>query len=114
MHTSTTKSPADRRVRGRVRVATPVRLEAPGHAPEDALTYDLSDWGALVLCNRQLHVGDVVFLDLQAPTDSEQVLCLGGEVVRVVALDHSGPWSHAIAIEFDEPLTESWGSMLLD
>jgi hypothetical protein len=112
MHTSTT-SPTDRRVRERVRVEIPVRVEAPEQAPEAALTHDLSVWGALVLCDSRHEVGDLVDLKLAAREDSQETLRVSGEVVRVLGLDDSGPWSHAFAVEFDEPLSESWGSLLL-
>ena len=111
---SSTTSPSDRRVHERVRLEIPVRVEAPEQAADAALTHDLSVWGALVFCNGELEVGDVVVLGLPARKDSRQTLRLSGEVVRVLALDDSGPWSHAFAVEFDEPLAESWVTLLLN
>ena len=112
MRTATTR-PSDRRVHERVRVEIPVRVEAQEEAVATALTHDVSVWGALVLCNSALEVGDVVYLDLPLREDSEETGRVGGEVVRVLALDDSGPWSYAFAVEFDEPLTESWRPLFL-
>jgi hypothetical protein len=97
-------------VHERIRLSIPVSIERPAEKRGEAETFDLSVWGALVLCTKPFEVGDDIYLGMPVPEgDAFGATVVSGDVVRVleIAPDY-GPWNYAIAVEFDEPLEESW------
>jgi hypothetical protein len=109
-----TNEALDRRVHARIRLQIPVLIKHPLERRGAGLTFDLSAWGALVLCSRAFAVGEEVSLVLRVNPGSEASRRLSGDIVRVLSLAEAGEgWSHAFAMEFDEPLDEPWVPLLL-
>ena len=101
------QSAQDRRVCERLRLAVPLVIEHPEWGT--GITFDVCEWGARVLCDHAYAVGEFVRLILPANKGSGDARRLSGEIVRVVSLSEDlGRWSHAFAVEFDEPLEDAW------
>jgi hypothetical protein len=100
----------DNRVHERIRLTIPVTIERPTSKRGEAETFDLSIWGALVLCSSEFEVGDDIRLAIPVPGGSDdETTIISGDVVRVLEIAPGyGPWSHAVALEFDTPLEEPW------
>jgi hypothetical protein len=101
----------DRRVTERTRVEVPARVRFDDQEGP-ALVSDVSRWGALALCDHFHRPGSDASLRLMVSGDPATSLFVSGEVVRAQALDGCA-WAHAIAIEFDDSLSEPVLRLLL-
>jgi hypothetical protein len=102
----------ERRVHPRVPQELPVLIEQPVEQRVVGMIIDMSAWGALVLCSCAFAVGEEVCLVLAA-AQGPALGRLNGEIVRVLALATARRWSHAFAVEFDEPLDAPWNPLLI-
>jgi hypothetical protein len=102
-------TPSERRVGVRHFACFPAHIERPDGGKRVAMMHDLSVSGALLVVRAQLVVGDTVSLQLHVTGDAGS----GSRAThaRVVRVEPLGPaeralWSHRVAVQFDEPLTD--------
>lgn len=103
-------SPSDRRIEQRHLACFPAHVETAAGVPRSALIRDLSVSGALLLTRARLNVGDTVKLSLHLREGAPPFLATARvvrEEQRPNELVH--PWTKAVAVQFDAPLTELEG-----
>ena len=101
--------PAERRVGVRHFACFPAHLEQPDGGKHIAMMHDLSVSGALLVVRAELAVDDVVSLQLYVTGDPDsRTRATHARVVRVEPLEPTerALWSHRVAVQFDEPLTD--------
>jgi hypothetical protein len=96
----------ERRAKDRHTVWLPLELTA-GEGSSLAVSRNVSEGGALILCDGPFEPGAQVTLNLSAALGSERDP-IAGRVVRVDANteDPHSIWPHMVAIEFTEPVPE--------
>jgi hypothetical protein len=102
-------SPSERRIGERHFACFPAHVQRPDGATRTAMIHDLSVSGGRLVVGTQLHVDDRISLQLYINGDpNAPSRATPARVVRVEALDPSavGPWTHRVAVQFDEPLTD--------
>ena len=104
------RMPSESRLGVRHFACFPAHIGRPDGEKSTAMIHDLSVSGALLVVRAQLVVGDAVSLELYVtgdPADS-RTRSTHARVVRVEPLDlvARGLWSHRVAVQFDEPLTD--------
>jgi hypothetical protein len=102
-------TPSERRIGVRHFACFPAYVERPDGAKRAAMINDLSVRGALLVVRTQLAVGDGVSLQLYVTGDADSPSrTTRARVVRVEPLPREayGPWSHKVAVQFDEELTD--------
>ncbi len=102
-------TPSERRIGVRHFACFPAHIERAGDAKHTAMINDLSVSGARLVVGAHLAVGDVVSLQLYVTGDPDaRTRATHARVVRVEPLDATarGLWSHHVAVQFDEPLTD--------
>jgi hypothetical protein len=100
-------SPSERRGDPRHLACFPAQLEVREGVQRTALIRDLSVSGALLLTRAKLEVGDTVRLSLYL-TDGAPPRFATARVVRHErrSVEMAHPWTKAVAVQFDEPITE--------
>jgi hypothetical protein len=104
-----TLSPSERRIGVRHFACFPAHVERPDGVKRAAMITQLSVSGGLLVVRTRLQAGDQVSLQLfltgqpDSPTRATRA-----RIVRVEALDAKafGPWSHKVAVQFEQPLTD--------
>jgi hypothetical protein len=101
-------SPSERRLGYRHLACFPAYVERPDGEKRTAMIHDLSVTGALLLVRTELNVDDSVRLELFVTGDPSESRVAVARVVRVERLGPMAdtPWSHRIAVQFDEPLAD--------
>ncbi len=102
-------TPSERRIGVRHFACFPAHIERTGDAKRTAMMHDLSITGALLVVNAKLAPGDVVSLQLHVSGDADtRTRSTHARVVRVEPLEPAarGIWSHRVAVQFDQPLTD--------
>lgn len=102
-------SGSERRIGLRHFVCFPAQVEAPTHGKRVAMIHDLSVTGAMLVVRATLEVGDLVSLALHVSGDaSSRSREAHAHVVRVepLAPEERSLWSHRIAVQFEQPLTD--------
>jgi hypothetical protein len=102
-------TPSERRIGVRHFACFPAHVQRPDGATRTAMIHDLSVSGVRLVVGTLLHVDDRISLQLYINGDPESPSrATPGRVVRVEPLDPSavGPWTHRVAVQFDEPLTD--------
>jgi hypothetical protein len=100
---------SERRIGVRHFVCFPAHVERPPTGKRLAMIHDLSVTGALLVLRGELVIGDVVSLELHVTGDLDvRSRTTHARVVRVEPLESSDRtlWSHRIAVQFDQPLTD--------
>ena len=104
------RMPSESRLGVRHFACFPAHIERPDGEKRTAMIHDLSVSGALLVVRTQLTVGDAVSLQLYVTGDPEdsRSRTVHARVVRIETLDQfaRGLWSHRVAVQFDEPLTD--------
>jgi hypothetical protein len=103
------RSPSERRIGVRHFACFPAHIERPGTGKRIAMMHDLSVSGALLVVRAQLAVGESVSLQLHVTGDPDSAgRATRARVVRVEPLDPAerALWSHRVAVQFDEPITD--------
>lgn len=85
----------------------PARIERSHAVTRLGITHNISQGGALIVCNSTWSEGDVVTMTLRVPGSFEEKT-VAGRVVRVElnTEDPDGAFPHKIAIQFDETMPE--------
>jgi hypothetical protein len=102
-------TPSERRIGVRHFACFLAHVERPDGAKRAAMINDLSVSGALLVVRTQLDVGDHVSLQLYVTGDPDSdSRTTRARVVRVESLapEAYGPWSHRVAVQFDEELLD--------
>jgi hypothetical protein len=102
-------TPSERRIGVRHFACFPAHVQRPDGSKRTAMMHDLSETGALLVIRTQLEVGDRVSLELYVHGDPDSpTRATPARVVRVEPLEPAavGPWSHRVAVQFDDPLTD--------
>jgi hypothetical protein len=102
-------TPSERRIGVRHFACFPAYVERPDGAKRAAMINDLSVSGALLVVRTKLAVGDSVSLQLYVNGDPDSASrTTRARVVRIepLAPEAYGPWSHRVAVQFDEDLTD--------
>jgi hypothetical protein len=102
-------TPSERRIGVRHFACFPAHVERPDGAKRAAMINDLSVSGALLVVRTKLEVGDHVSLQLYVTGDPDaKSRATSARVVRIEPLEPAayGPWSHRIAVQFDEELKD--------
>jgi hypothetical protein len=102
-------TPSERRIGVRHFACFPAHVERPDGEKRTAMIHDLSVSGALLVVRTRLEVDDRVALTLYVTGDPESPSrATPARVVRIEPLEPSarGLWSHRVAVQFDEPLTD--------
>ncbi len=102
-------TPSERRIGVRHFACFPAHVERPDGAKRAAMINDLSVRGAKLVVHTRLQVGDHVSLQLYVTGDpASPSRITRARVVRVEELGREayGPWSHSVAVQFDEELTD--------
>ena len=102
-------TPSERRIGLRHFACFPAHVQKPDGAKRTAMIRDLSVSGALLVVRTLLHVDDRVSLQLFVSGDPDAPSrATPARVVRVEPLEPAavGPWTHRVAVHFDEPLTD--------
>jgi hypothetical protein len=102
-------TPSERRIGVRHFVCFPAHVARDEGERRTAMIHDLSASGALLVMRAQLKVGDVVSLQLYVTGDPDsRTRATHARVVRIEPLEAGaqGLWSHRVAVQFDEPLTD--------
>jgi hypothetical protein len=102
-------TPSDRRIGVRHFACFPAHVQRPDGATRTAMIHDLSVSGGRLVVGTLLHVDDRISLQLYVNGDPESpTRATPARVVRVEPLEPSavGPWTHRVAVQFDEPLTD--------
>jgi hypothetical protein len=102
-------TPSERRIGVRHFACFPAHIARPDGEKRTAMIHDLSVSGALLVVRAQLKVGDVVSLQLYVTGDPDsRTRVTHARVVRVEPLEPGavGIWSHRVAVQFDEELTD--------
>lgn len=100
--------PSERRTGPRYLACYPASIVRPDGTQRDSLIRDISISGVLLLVNtHKLKVDDRVELRLFITDDFHVYRPTTGHVVRIEELPPgSMPWSHKVAVKFDEVLTQ--------
>lgn len=98
---------SDRRGGERHLACFPAELTTDQGGQRSALIRDLSISGALLLTRARINVGDAVHLSLHL-RDGGEPRAVTAKVVRHErrSIELAHPWTKAVAVQFDEPLTE--------
>ena len=102
-------TPSERRIGVRHFACFPAHVQRPDGATRTAMIHDLSESGVLLVVRTQLNVDDRISLQLYVNGDPDSpTRATPARVVRVEPLDPMavGPWTHRVAVQFDEPLTD--------
>jgi hypothetical protein len=102
-------TPSERRIGVRHFACFPAFVERPDGAKRAAMILQLSASGALLVVRTRLQVGDHVALQLYVSGEPDSpTRATRARVVRLEALDDKafGPWSHKVAVQFDDVLTD--------
>ncbi|HEY1696089.1 MAG TPA: PilZ domain-containing protein [Polyangiaceae bacterium] len=102
-------TPSERRIGVRHFACFPAHLERDGGGKRSAMMHDLSVSGALLVVSTLLRVDDRISLTLYATGDPDSPSrATSARVVRVEPLEPlaRGLWTHRVAVQFDEPLTD--------
>lgn len=109
-----TLTPSERRIGVRHFACFPAHVERPDGAKRAAMINQLSVSGALLVVRTKLVVGDSIALQLYVTGEPDSpTRATRARVVRVEALDDKayGPWSHKVAVQFEEPLADFEGEI---
>jgi hypothetical protein len=103
-------TPSERRLGYRYLACFPAYIEREDTGKKrTSMIRDLSVSGALLLTQTPLEIGETVRLELFiSPDDLETSVSAVGKVTRVerLGLDRSDVWSHKVAVQFDDPLSQ--------
>ena len=102
-------TPSERRIGVRHFACFPAHVARDGGDRRTAMIHDLSVTGALLVVAAKLAPGDVVSLVLYVTGDPEsRSRATHARVVRVEPLEPGNRtlWSHRVAVQFDQPLTD--------
>jgi hypothetical protein len=100
---------SERRIGIRHFACFPAHVQRADGATRTAMIHDLSVSGVRLVVGTTLHVDDRISLQLYVNGDPESpTRATPGRVVRIEPLEPSavGPWTHRVAVQFDEPLTD--------
>lgn len=94
-------------VRESVRFHADLESERAGECP--AVTLDLSNWGARLLTNGHIGIGERVSLTVHLADAAQRCIQAFGTAVRMSGLEPDRMWGRMLAMEFDGPLSDSTG-----
>jgi Tfp pilus assembly protein PilZ len=85
----------------------PARIERSQAMTQVGITHNISQGGAMIVCNTRWSPGETVSVTLRVPESSQEKI-ISGRIVRVEPNeeDPDGSFPHRIAIQFDEPMPE--------
>lgn len=109
-----TLTPSERRIGVRHFACFPAHVERPDGVRRAAMIVQLSVSGALLVVRTRLQVGDPISLQLYVTGEPDSpTRATRARVVRVEALDDKafGPWSHKIAVQFEDALSDFEGEI---
>jgi hypothetical protein len=105
----------ERRERDRYRIWFPVVVRSHDERGGDAVSYDASDQGLMLLAPFTLEVGEAVRVSLDLAPGETEPRVVTGKVVRTSGNDDDpeGLWPFRLAIEFDEEIADIEGHLVI-